>query len=63
MSASWETFSSNKNWFLITGDGTKRVYAIFKDSFGNTGMTSDTIILDTNATMSGVYTGTLPVKY
>ncbi len=61
LSASFEPFSSTKNWYLTTGDGTKRVYAIFDDGLWNTGMTSDTIILDTDATLSGVVMETLPV--
>lgn len=44
----WETFSPSKsNWTLIYGDGTKTVYAQFKDNAGNISTpVNDTIIFD-----------------
>jgi len=40
----------NKNWTLLPGDGTKTVYAKFKDVAGNWSQAfSDTIVLDTSA--------------
>ncbi len=44
--ASWETYSTSKEWTLTTGDAEKTVYAKFKDSAGNVSATvSDTITL------------------
>lgn len=46
--SSWESYATSKSWTLVSGDGTKRVYARFKDKAGNVSKTySDTIILDT----------------
>ena len=43
-----EAYASSKSWTLSTGDGTKTVYAKFKDVAGNWSTpVSDTIILDT----------------
>lgn len=48
---SWSTpeaYTTAKNWVLTSGDGTKTVYAKFKDAAGNwSNPVSDTIILDT----------------
>jgi len=43
----WEQPSDTKEWTLSTGDGTKTVYAQFKDKSGLTSEISDTILLDT----------------
>lgn len=44
-----ETYTTSKSWTLSSGDGTKTVYAKFKDNAGNWMATAanDTIILDT----------------
>ena len=43
---SWETYTTSKSWVLTSGDGTKTVYAWFKDAAGNISiMVSDSIIL------------------
>ena len=45
-----ETFSTSKAWTLTSGDGTKTVYAKFKDTAGNWSIAySDTITIDTTA--------------
>lgn len=46
-----EAYSTSKTWTLSSGNGTKTVYAKFKDVAGNwmTNPVSDTIILDTTA--------------
>jgi len=45
---SWESYSTSKTWVLTTGDGTKPIYAQYKDNAGLTSSSySDTIILDT----------------
>ncbi len=44
----WEPLATDKTWTLSNGDGTKIVYAQFKDALGNTSdPVSDTIIRDT----------------
>jgi uncharacterized protein YdeI (BOF family) len=47
-SYTWSTYSAGScGWILSTGDGTKTVYAVFKDYAGNvSSQTADTIILD-----------------
>jgi hypothetical protein len=47
--SSWEPFSSSKDYILPSGDGTKTVYAQFRDNSGltSTGTISDDVILDT----------------
>jgi hypothetical protein len=43
-----EAYADSKNWAINSGDGTKSVYARFKDAAGNLSVVySDTIILDT----------------
>ena len=45
-----ETYATSKTWTLSSGDGTKTVYAKFKDTAGNWSTAySDTITLDTTA--------------
>jgi hypothetical protein len=42
--AAWETYSTSKTWTLTAGNGTKTVYAKFKDAAGNvSSIVSDTI--------------------
>ena len=46
--SAWETYATSKAWTLSAGDGTKTVYAEFKDGAGNVHpYVYDTIILDT----------------
>ena len=51
-----ESYAGTKAWTLASGDGTKTVYAKFKDTAGNWSVAAtDTITLDTTApTISGV---------
>ncbi|MBI3608997.1 MAG: fibronectin type III domain-containing protein [Nitrospirae bacterium] len=48
-SASWEPYNPTRSWTLLPGDGTKTVYAQFRDSAGNetTQTISALILLDT----------------
>lgn len=47
--ASWETYATSKSWTLTAGDGTKTVYAKFRDAGGDVSTAvSDTIILGTS---------------
>src|SRR5690242_191426 len=52
-------FATTANWTLLSGDGTKTVYAQFQDQAGNwSAAVSDTISLDTTApAISAVATG------
>ncbi len=44
----WEPFSTSRSWTVGGSDGTKTVYAQFKDAAGNVSATaSDSIVLDT----------------
>jgi uncharacterized protein YjiK len=48
--STWEPYSSSRAWTVPPGDGTKTVYARYRDNAGNTSSTySDDIILDTMA--------------
>ena len=49
--SSWEDYNATRpaTWALTAGDGTKKVYAQYKDSIGNDVQVSDTIVLDTSA--------------
>ncbi|MFA6096167.1 MAG: Ig-like domain-containing protein [Candidatus Paceibacterota bacterium] len=48
---SWETFATSKGWTLTSGNGTKTVYAKFKDSAGvQSSVISDSITLGEAAT-------------
>lgn len=50
----WTAFTSTRTWSLPDGEGTKTVYAWFKDQWGNTSdAVSDTISLDTVAPAKG----------
>jgi len=53
--SSWESYSSPKSWTLPLGDGTKMVYAWFRNGIGNenTSPYSDSIILDTSVPTPG----------
>jgi hypothetical protein len=65
----WETYATSKAWTLAAGDGTKTVYAKYRDEAGNESLpSSDTIILDTEAPTGtivinddGIYTSTAAV--
>ena len=54
--ASWEPFLEQKNWFLTSGDGEKRVYLKIRDFDDNeaSGFHWDSIILDTRASIDAV---------
>lgn len=45
--ASWEAYAASKAFTLSSGNGTKTVYAKFRDWYAETNVVSDTIILDT----------------
>jgi hypothetical protein len=48
--SAWETYGSSKSWTLSTGDGTKTVYAQYRDTAANVSSSkTDTIGLDTTA--------------
>jgi LPXTG-motif cell wall-anchored protein len=48
--SSWESYSSTKTWTIPLGDGTKTVYARFRNGVGNENISpySDSIILDSS---------------
>ncbi len=51
--ASWESYDTTKTWSLPSGDGSKTVYAKFKDNAGNESLVvNDTIILKTSALLT-----------
>lgn len=43
--ATWETYATSKSWTLEPNNGTKTVYAAFKDSIGDVYYVDDTIVL------------------
>jgi hypothetical protein len=46
--SAWEMYATSKSWTLATGDGSKTVYARYKDNAGNVSANAtDTITLDT----------------
>ena len=47
--SAWEPMAASKNWGLVAGDDSKVVYVKYRDSAGNTYITSDSIILDSTA--------------
>ncbi len=52
--ALWEPFSNTRAWTLLSGDGTKTVYAKFKDAAGNETQTvSASILLNSSAPVGG----------
>ncbi len=52
--SAWETYTTSKSWTLSSGDGSKTVYAQFKDNAGNVSASvSDGIILDTTPPTAG----------
>lgn len=54
--SSWEKFTSNKTWNLVSGDGNKTVYVHYRDKVGNISSSySDEIILDTVAPTSSAF--------
>jgi Chitobiase/beta-hexosaminidase C-terminal domain/RHS Repeat len=63
-----QAYGTPKSWTLASGDGTKTVYAIFKDTPGNWSTpSSDSILLDTTAPTTtasppgGTYAGSVDV--
>jgi hypothetical protein len=52
--SSWEAYATSKSWTLTSGDGTKTVYAWFKDNAGNanTSPYSDNITLSSGGSLS-----------
>jgi subtilisin family serine protease len=57
--ASWQNYTTSRTWSLVSGNGTRTVFAYFQDSLGNTSeAVTDTIIVDnavpTNGTLSAV---------
>jgi hypothetical protein len=60
--ATWTAFAATKAWTLPTGNGTKRVYAWFRDTWGNRTPIAtpytDTIGLDTALPLNGTVTAT-----
>lgn len=60
--ASWRTYASSTPWTLTSGDGTKRVYAKFRDAVGvESSVTSAAILLDATAPSTG--RSTLPTTW
>ncbi len=53
--ATWQNYIENYTWTLLDGDGSKTVYAEFKDIAGNIYQTEDDIILSTTPP-SGTFT-------
>ncbi|MDH4226462.1 MAG: hypothetical protein OEV59_01725 [Deltaproteobacteria bacterium] len=59
----WAAYSASMPWALTSGDGSKTVYAMFKDTTGIVSeVSSDAIILDTTAPTGGSLTAT-PANY
>lgn len=57
--SSTTNYSSNVSYTLSSGDGTKTLYAWYKDAAGNVSSTySDSIVLDTTAPTDGTLTAT-----
>ncbi len=55
--SSWQAYSTSLAWSLVSGTGTKTVYAWFRDAYGNSSaVTSDTIVFDTTAPKNGTAT-------
>lgn len=51
----WQPYATSKNWTLISANGTKRIWAQFKDQAGNISMrVSDVIFLDTHKPTSTI---------
>ncbi len=56
--SAWESYAGVKSWTLSSGDGTKTVYAQFRDNAGNwSSWVADQIGLDTTAPSPGVVSG------
>jgi hypothetical protein len=53
--SSWETYATSKPWTLVSGDGSKTVYALFRDGLGNENTTpySGSITLDATDPVDG----------
>ena len=57
--AIWETYATTKSWTLTSGEGTKTVYARYRDSALNVSTAvSDTITLSASGTTTGTTTTT-----
>jgi len=62
--SSWEPYSSTKSWTLSSKNGTKTVYAQFRDAAGNVSASArDSVMLDTSAPkvrghVGALFTGT-----
>ncbi len=58
--SSWQPYATSMAWTLPTGDGTKTVYAWFKDNAGNvtSASVSDSITLDATAPTNGILSAT-----
>ncbi|MCK6548347.1 S8 family serine peptidase [Myxococcota bacterium] len=55
----WLAYSTTRAWTLTSGDGTKTVYATFRDAQGRVSdRVSDTIVLDARAPANGTLTPT-----
>ena len=55
----WQSYATSRSWTLTSGDGTKKVYAKFRDAAGNTtGNYTDTITLDGTKPVNGSVTAT-----
>jgi hypothetical protein len=54
--SAWESYATNKSWTMSSGDGSKTVYAQYKDNAGNISSTpaTDTITFDTVAPAGSV---------
>ena len=61
--SAWQAYAPSMSWALTAGDGTKTVYAQFRDNAGNTYKTSKTITLDTTAPAGSVSISTTTPGY
>ncbi len=52
--AAWQAFAASMDWTLTEGDGSKTVFARFRDAAGHeSDASSDTILLDTSSPLEG----------
>jgi hypothetical protein len=51
--SSWESFTTSKTWTLISGNGSKTVYAQFKNSSDQSSVISDSITLNVSTPSGG----------
>ena len=52
--SSWIAYATTQAWTIPSGDGSKVVYARFRDTLGNIGVVTDNITLDTTGPLGGV---------